>query len=219
MAKEFIKGAVKVGIIAENDTAGLTDTDNGITNIAGADGEGEALYDSTNQTYALIANVESVSIDNWGIEQEEFEHLADNFTHEIDIRDMGGCTITAIGNYQAYSVGSTPAAGDGIPLNYLIFASMDYPNGFNNTTGDLSFNAALDTATTKATDLRGYGVVIEREADTAGKFLQWTLHNAKINLVPGIETKKGTRFTLSISDARYTGFSVAGSTFGNHSDS
>jgi len=213
MAKEFIKGEVNIGIVSEFDSTTPTITGTNATHLGG-DGNTSSLIDAAgadSATYALIKNIESVSIDNWGIELEEFEHLDDNFTHEIDVRDVGSCTISAVGNYDA----SPSATADGIPLNYLQFASMDFPNGFNTPltgSADISFNPATDnTTTTRVLDKRGYAVRIERKMDTAGTYVAWILHNAKINVLPGMETKKGTRYTLTVSDARYIDF-LAGTT-------
>jgi hypothetical protein len=217
MTKEFLKGAWKAGIVLEMDTAASSgfDLDGstvawGVTNF-GTDGGSNALVDNVDATYAIITEKGSASVDEFGPVYDTYQALEDDYDHEIEIRKRGGGSIEFVPNHGDGASGS-------VPFIYLLYAAIHFPNGMTNVVSNVGYyNPAFDTAITKATDLRGYAVVLEQFVST-GVYYTWTFHNAKIScsVTPGAQ--KATRATLTWEDARYISIDKAGTSFGNHAD-
>ena len=210
MGKIFIKGPVKLGIVMELDNAPSDTTDfqyprgttvtYGVDNIGAHAGFG-SLCDTTNLTYALITEKGSVSIDSFGQEFDTYDTLENYYSHDIDIREIGGGSCEFVTSY----IG-TQASGDPASIMYLQYASAFLPNGFTTNDIDGSTQAGYapeeDTAITKLTDHRGYAIIVEQEVSST-VFLQWIFHNAKIDFTSTFGSKKATRGSLKWSDARY----------------
>lgn len=203
MATGMFVSNCKIGIVAENDTGSLTGWGN--TEVG-------PMYDSADQTYAVVALNTDATIDNIGPEYETFQDIADNYDHDIELRQVGAgsCEFKAQDD-------STAANFDFFNLQY---AGIYFPNGASNTAaGAAAWNATQDTAITKATDLRGWAVVLEQQNDiNTSIWYQYTFHNAKIEVKPSFGPKRATTGSLRWSDARYCDFASSGTTFANHAD-
>jgi len=203
MAKSFLVSAAKVGTVLENNTAALSGT-----NITGVG----CLYDSADQTYEIIADNTDVAIDAFGLEHETFQDNEDHYDHMVDLRYIGSGNVTTV------AIDDTATGAGTLDAANLIHAATFVPNGGNSLTGDLLWNPADDTAAgTKASDLRGYAVIVEKKT-AGGKFVQWTFHNARIEATPSFATKQSTRLNFRWADARLIDFAVSATTFTNHSD-
>ena len=217
MVNYFLTGAVKAGIVLEADavaTGFSEDSTAWATTNFGLDGDPNSLYDGAagTPTYAVITHKASASIDTFGPTYDTYQSLEDDFDHDIEIRATGSGSMEFVPNYNTDGVGT-------IPYHRLIYAGTYYPNGFTIDAGsDLYYKPEDDTATTKATDMRGYAVVVEQHI-TGTTWYMWTFHNAKISCSPAFGPQKATRATLSWEDARYIDFEIdTSATFGNHAD-
>lgn len=205
MAKGFLVKDCKVGIVMENDGAGFVG-DN-------ADGVG-SLYDSADQTYAVISWHTDVTIDSIGMEQETIQVNDDNYDHDIDLRMIGA------GSLSAKAIDDTEAAG--LDAYNVWYAAAHLPNG--NSLGaaavDMAWQPTLDVnAGTQASDLRGYAIVIEKmDEKSTPVYYTWIFHNCKISSTPAFSPKSAAVINLTWSDARTFEIATGAATFANHAD-
>ena len=203
MANSFIIQKAKVGIVLENDGAGHVGT-----NTTGVG----ALYDTADVTYGVVTFNTDVTIDTAEYEQESFQVVDDHMDHFINLRynGSGSCTAKAIDDTTA---GTLDAYN-------LFYAALHLPNGSDTAAGatDLTWSGTLDiNGGVKASDLRGYAVVVEQMVGT-GIYYQWTFHNCKIKATPGRSPKQAMTINLRWDDARLVDFANSATTFANHSD-
>lgn len=202
----FLVKDCKVGIVLEMNTSTLAGTH--ITAVG-------SLYDAAaDPTYAVIAWNTDITIDSMGLEQETFQCNDDNYDHDIDIRSIGG------GSLSAKAIEDTDAAD--FDAYNLWYAAAHFPNGdCNTTTGeDLNWDPTGDTnAGTQTSDLRGYGIIIEKKDNKATPvFYSWIFHNCKISSTPAFTPKGAAVINLTWSDARTFEIKTGAATFTDHAD-
>jgi hypothetical protein len=202
----FLVKDCKVGIVLEMNTQTLAGAN--ITAV------GE-LYDAAaNPTYAVVAWNTDVTIDSMGLEQEVFQVNDDNYDHEIDIREIGG------GSISAKALDDTVAAN--LDAYNLWYAAAHFPNGdCNTTTGeDLNWDPTGDVnAGIQTSDLRGYAIVVEKKDEKATPvYYTWTFHNCKISSTPAFSPKSAAVINLTWSDARTFEIKTGAATFVDHED-
>tara|TARA_R100000008_G_scaffold55075_1_gene33730 strand:+ start:3589 stop:4251 length:663 start_codon:yes stop_codon:yes gene_type:complete len=212
----FLKGAVKVFIAREN-----------VVNNGYAGTYESALAQDANQLWASDANrefyqipgVTGVSIGGFGQEFDTFQTLNDAFDHDIEIKEMGSGSCDFIMEY-----GRTSGA-TGIALEVLKAMAYYYPNGWNTQASNVAeFDPTDDANVTRATDDRGYAIVIEQKTGDGTNSLYWCFDNCKIGCSISFANRQASRATLTWDDARYVSFDqhtddgiTSGSTV--HSDS
>ncbi len=205
MTKGFLVKDCKVGIVSENYDAAHTDVNGNRTGIG-------SLW-SAAMTYALVSWNTDVTIDSIGLEQQTFQCNDDNYDHDIDIRYIGG------GSISAPAIDDTVAGG--LDAYNVWYAASTLPNGYCNTGAtDLIWNATEDTnAGTEASDLRGYAIIIEKKDEKATPvFYTWVFHNCKISSTPAFSPKQAAVINLTWSDSRSFDIATGAATFGNHVD-
>ena len=212
----FLKGAVKVFIAREN-----------VVNNGYAGTYESALAQDANQLWASdayrefwrIPGVTGVSIGGFGQEFDTFQTLNDAFDHDIEIKEMGSGSCDFIMEY-----GRTTGA-NGIALELLKALAYYYPNGWNTQVSNVAvFDPTDDINTTRATDDRGYAIVIEQLTGDGTNSLYWCFDNCKIGCSISFANRQASRGTLTWDDARYVSFDQStddGITSGTtqHSDS
>ena len=86
--------------------------------------------------------------------------------------------------------------------------AAEYPNGWNEANSNIAnFDTSKDTATTMATDERGYAILVRQQYGTDN--LYWCFHNCKISCSISFANRQATRGTLSWEDARYVTFDTS----------
>ena len=194
----FLKGAVKVFIAREN-----------VVNNAYGGTYESSLAQDVNQIWAGDANrefyqipgVTGVSIGGFGQEFDTFQTLNDAFDHDIEIKEMGSGSCDFIMEY-----GRTTGA-TGIALEELKALAYYYPNGWNTQTSNVAgFDPTDDANVTRATDDRGYAIVIEQLTGDGTNSLYWCFDNCKIGCSISFANRQASRATLTWDDARYVSF-------------
>ena len=204
MPSGFLVKDAKVGIVKEN--YGAT--------FVGANLTGVGSLHSATLTYAVISWHTDVTIDTAGMEQETIQVNDDNYDHDIDIRPIGS------GSLSAKAIDDTVAAN--LDAYNLWYAALHLPNGSNlaDAAVDLAWNPTLDTnAGTQASDLRGYGVIVEKKDEKSTPvYTSWIFHNCKIVSTPAFTPKSAAVINLTWSDARTVEIKTGAATFTTHDD-
>ena len=115
----------------------------------------------------------------------------------------------------------------GVALEVLKALAYYYPNGWNEaalTANVAGFDPTDDANVTRATDDRGYAIVIEQLTGDGTNSLYWCFDNCKIGCSISFANRQASRGTLTWDDARYVSFDQStddGITSGTtqHSDS
>jgi len=204
MAKGFLVKDCKVGIVMEN--YGATFVGANLTGVG-------SIHEAT-LTYAVISWNTDVTIDSFGLEQETFQCNDDNYDHDIDIRNIGG------GSLSAKAIDDTVAGG--LDAYNVWYAAAHLPNGCSlaDAAVDLSWDPTLDTnAGVRASDLRGYAIIIEKKDEKSTPvYYTWVFHNCKISSTPAFSPKSAAVINLTWSDARDFQIATGAATFTTHSD-
>ena len=212
----FLKGAVKVFIARENV---INDAFGGTYESALAQDANQLWASGTGRAFYQIPGVTGVSIGGFGQEFDTFQTLNDAFDHDIEIKEMGSGSCDFIMEY-----GRTSGA-TGIALEVLKAMAYYYPNGWNKATSNVAeFDPTDDANVTRATDDRGYAIVIEQKTGDGTNSLYWCFDNCKIGCSISFANRQASRATLTWEDARYVSFDQStddGITSGSttHSDS
>ena len=197
----FLKGAVKVFIARENV---INDAFGGTYESALAQDGNQIWASDANREFYQIPGVTGVSIGGFGQEFDTFQTLNDAFDHDIEIKEMGSGSCDFIMEYGRTS-GST-----GIALEVLKALAYYYPNGWNKATSNVAiFDPTDDANVTRATDYRGYAIVIEQLTGDSTNSLYWCFDNCKIGCSISFANRQASRGTLTWDDARYVSFDEA----------
>jgi len=204
MATTFIKDAVKVFIARENTISdshagnyvaqdGSALVEQAVIKLAGASIDEMFLYE--------IEHVTGVSIGSFGKEFDTYQNLGDAFDHDIDIKETGSGSCDFI-----IKEDTTTTNWDHLMLKALAYY---FPNGWNEIDdGDANtprFNPTRDVQTTRATDSRGYAIIVQQQISSSS-YLFWCFDNCKINCSISFASRQASRGTLSWEDARYVSF-------------
>jgi len=196
----FLKGAVKVFIAREN----VVNNGYGGTYESSLAQDGNQIWASdANREFYQIPGVTGVSIGGFGQEFDTFQTLNDAFDHDIEIKEMGSGSCDFIMEY-GRTTGST-----GIALEELKALAYYYPNGWNEAaivTNAAGFDPTDDGNVTRATDDRGYAIVIEQKTGDGTNSLYWCFDNCKIGCSISFANRQASRGTLTWDDARYVSF-------------
>ena len=195
----YLKGSVKVFIAREN-----------VVNNAYGGTYESSLAQDANQIYAsdanrelyLIPGVTGVTINSFGPEFDTFQTLNDDFDHDIEIKNTGSGSCDFIMEY-----GRT-AGATGIAHEELKALAYYFPNGWNEEVGTTdvpNFDPTADNAVTRATDKRGYCIIVQQEVSD-GNNLYWCFDNCKIGCSISFANRQASRGTLTWDDARYVSF-------------
>ena len=101
------------------------------------------------------------------------------------------------------------------------YAAAHLPNGTLNVGAtEIVWEPTLDTnAGVRASDLRGYAIIIEKKDEKATPvYYTWVFHNCKISSTPAFSPKSAAVINLTWSDARDFQIATGGATFTTHSD-
>ena len=199
----FLKGAVKVFIARENV---INDAFGGTYESALAQDSNQLWASDANREFYQIPGVTGVSIGGFGQEFDTFQTLNDAFDHDIEIKEMGSGSCDFIMEY-----GRTTGA-TGIALEELKALAYYYPNGWNEAaivTNVAGFDPTDDANVTRATDDRGYAIVIEQKTGDGTNSLYWCFDNCKIGCSISFANRQASRGTLTWDDARYVSFDEA----------
>ena len=197
----FLKGAVKVFIARENV---INDAFGGTYESALAQDGNQIWAGDANREFYQIPGVTGVSIGGFGQEFDTFQTLNDAFDHDIEIKEMGSGSCDFIMEYGRTS-GST-----GVALEVLKALAYYYPNGWNKATSNVAiFDPTDDANVTRATDDRGYAIVIEQLTGDSTNSLYWCFDNCKIGCSISVANRQASRGTLTWDDARYVSFDEA----------
>ena len=214
----YLKGAVKVFLARENV----------VNNAYGGTYESSLAQDANqiwagdaNREFVQIPGVTGVTINNFGQEFDTFQVLNDAFDHDIEIKESGSGSCDFVMDY-ARSTGST-----GFATEELKALAYYYPNGWNEAaivSNVAGFDPTDDFNVTRATDDRGYAIVIEQKTGDGTNSLYWCFDNCKIGCSISFASKQASRGTFTWDDARYVSFDEStddGITSGTtqHSDS
>jgi len=216
MATTFIKDAVKVFIARENT---ISDAHNG----AYTKQDGSALVEqaviklataSVDEMFLLeIPHITGVSIGSFGKEFDTYQSLGDAFDHDIDIKESGSGSCDFI-----MKEDTTTTNWDHLMLKALAYY---FPNGWNEIDDGVAntprFNPTRDVQTTRATDSRGYAIIVQQQI-ASDNFLFWCFDNCKINCSVSFASKQATRGSFSWEDARYVSFDTHSSAITSGSD-
>tara|TARA_Y100001938_G_C8084936_1_gene431371 strand:+ start:801 stop:1481 length:681 start_codon:yes stop_codon:yes gene_type:complete len=199
----FLKDGVYVYIAREN---ALNDAFSGTTgkHLSTLTKTGvQALGASTtDQKYQQIEDVTGVSIGGYGLEYDTFQTLADNFDHDIEIKEMGSGSVDFI-----------VKSGNNVSNNNLDHLELkaiakDFPNGYNEVNSNIAgFDTSIDTKTAVDTDDRGYAILVRQVY--GGDNLYWCFHNCKISCSISFANRQATRGSMSWEDARYVTFDTS----------
>ena len=171
---------------------------NGIKALGANDGDG-TFSASTNQHYQQIENVTGVSIGSYGQEYDTFQSLADAFDHDIEIKAMGSGSVDFV------MKSGNEVSNNELDHTELKAVASEYPNGWNAVDSNVAvWDPSKDTATTMATDTRGYAILVRQQYGSDN--LYWCFHNCKISCSISFASKQASRGTLSWEDARYVTF-------------
>ena len=194
----FLKGAVKVFIARENK---VNDAYNGTYESSLAQDANQLWPSDANREFFQIPGVTGVSIGGFGQEFDTFQTLNDAFDHDIEIKEMGSGSCDFIMEY-----GRTSSAGQ-IALEELKAMAYYYPNGWNEEVSNVAnFDPTEDNHVTRATDDRGYAIVIEQLTGDGTNSLYWCFDNCKIGCSISFANRQASRATLTWDDARYVSF-------------
>ena len=207
----FIKDGVYVYIARENtvsDAFGGTTGSHlstlakgGVNALSNNNGSGGSET-TGDQVYNQIENITGVSIGSYGQEYDTFQSLADAFDHDIEIKAMGS------GSCDFVMKSGTDVSNNMLSHTELKAMAAEFPNGWNKVNASVAntaeFDPALDTATTMASDERGYSILVRQQYGTDN--LYWCFHNCKISCSISFASKQASRGTLSWEDARYVTF-------------
>ena len=194
----FLKGAVKVFIARENK---VNDAYNGTYESSLAQDANQLWPSDANREFFQIPGVTGVSIGGFGQEFDTFQTLNDAFDHDIEIKEMGSGSCDFIMEY-----GRTSSAGQ-IALEELKAMAYYYPNGWNEAVSNVAnFDPTEDNHVTRATDDRGYAIVIEQLTGDGTNSLYWCFDNCKIGCSISFASKPASRGTFTWDDARYVSF-------------
>ena len=194
----FLKGAVKVFIARENK---VNDAYNGTYESSLAQDANQLWPSDANREFFQIPGVTGVSIGGFGQEFDTFQTLGDAFDHDIEIKEMGSGSCDFIMEY-----GRTSSAGQ-IALEELKAMAYYYPNGWNEAVSNVAnFDPTEDNHVTRATDDRGYAIVIEQLTGDGTNSLYWCFDNCKIGCSISFANRQASRATLTWDDARYVSF-------------
>ena len=194
----FLKGAVKVFIARENK---VNDAYNGTYESSLAQDANQLWPSDANREFFQIPGVTGVSIGGFGQEFDTFQTLNDAFDHDIEIKEMGSGSCDFIMEY-----GRTSSAGQ-IALEELKAMAYYYPNGWNDAASNVAnIDPTEDNHVTRATDDRGYAIVIEQLTGDGTNSLYWCFDNCKIGCSISFANRQASRATLTWDDARYVSF-------------
>jgi len=193
----FIKDAVRVFIARENQVE-INWSYTGNTLLKSAL---DALGDNaTTQVLMEVENVTGVSIGSYGKEFDTYQTLADAFDHDIEIKETGS------GSCDFVATDGNNITNNLLSHDELWALAMELPNGYNTYTGtEATFDAGQDDKVTRATDLRGYAIIVQQKI-SASKYLFWCFDNCKISCSVSFANRQASRGTLSWEDARYISF-------------
>ena len=154
---------------------------------------------NANQIYQQIEDVTGVSIGSYGQEFDTFQNLQDAFDHDIEIKAVGG------GSCDFIMKSGNEVSNNIVDHTELKVLAAEYPNGWNEANTNIAnFDTSKDTATTMATDERGYAILVRQQYGTDN--LYWCFHNCKISCSISFANRQASRGTLSWEDARYVTF-------------
>ena len=197
----FLKGAVKVFIARENV---INDGFGGTYESALAQDGNQIWASDANREFYQIPGVTGVSIGGFGQEFDTFQTLNDAFDHDIEIKESGSGSCDFIMEYGRTS-GST-----GVALEVLKALAYYYPNGWNKATSNVAiFDPTDDANVTRATDDRGYAIVIEQKTGDGTNSLYWCFDNCKIGCTISFANRQASRGSFTWDDARYVSFDEA----------
>ena len=204
----FLKDGVYVYIARENtvsdnhtgSTGKMLSTlvRNAILALGNNDGSG-GTSTNANQIYQQIEDVTGVSIGSYGQEYDTFQNLQDAFDHDIEIKATGS------GSCDFIMKSGNEVSNNILDHTELKALAAEYQNGWNEANSNIAnFDPSKDTATTMATDERGYAILVRQVYGTDN--LYWCFHNCKISCSISFASKQASRGTLTWEDARYVTF-------------